>query len=82
MSYDIDVVITRTIHSENYTSNVADMYYHAWDQIKNKLNIPDIRINPPFFWQIISPAGSGLHLLLKIGDFKHFGRINLNLIVS
>ena len=44
MSYDIDVVITRTLHSENYTSNVSDMYYHAWDQIKHKLDIPDYEL--------------------------------------
>ena len=35
MSYDIDVIITRTLHSANYTSNVYKMYDLAFASIKD-----------------------------------------------
>lgn len=44
MSYDFDVIITKNIHSANYTYNVSKMYYHAWDQIKHNLDIPDYEL--------------------------------------
>lgn len=40
MSYDLDVVIKRTLHSDNYTCNVWKMYYDAWDKVKDTLNFP------------------------------------------
>lgn len=50
MSYDIDVVITRTIHSDNYTSNISKMYYIAWDKAKTHLDIPDYYVDDD--WKI------------------------------
>jgi hypothetical protein len=44
MGYDFDVIVTKTIHSDNYTYNVSEMYYHAWDQIKHTLDIPDYEL--------------------------------------
>ena len=37
MSYDLDVKITRVIHSDNYTYNVYKMYDRAWDKIQEEL---------------------------------------------
>ena len=44
MGYDFDVIVTNTLHSDNYTYNVSEMYYHAWDQIKHTLDIPDYEL--------------------------------------
>lgn len=37
MSYSIDVCIKRVIHSDDYTCNVSEMYYEAWNRIQDKL---------------------------------------------
>lgn len=40
MSYDIDVVVKTTLHRDNYTCNVWQMYYDAWDKVQDQLEIP------------------------------------------
>ena len=34
MSYDIEVLVSKTIHEDNYTSNVGIMYHEAFHKVK------------------------------------------------
>ena len=45
MSYDIEVNLTRCLYSKNYTSNVAEMYYKAWDKVKDSIVYENIWCN-------------------------------------
>lgn len=45
MSYDIEVNLTRCLYDNNYTSNVAGMYYKAWDKVKDTIVYENVWCN-------------------------------------